>query len=165
MGANLNFVRQQGFTDTTIAACEYQYPALMWQPRVVALLVLLGILLETGWYFIGLAAILWWSVLAPRFNPFDAVYDHLILKKLGHAQIGPAPAPRRFSQAMAATFILGIGLSMLKGLPALAWALQVFVLLFLAVLIFGRFCAGSYLYHLFTGRRDFANQTLPWVRK
>jgi hypothetical protein len=162
MGANLNFVRQQGFKDTTIAACEYQYPALMWQPRVMAILVLLGILLESGWYFLALSAILWWSVLLPRLNPFDAIYDHLVLKRKGHAVIGPAPAPRRFSQGMAATFLLAIGLSMILGRPALAWAFQVILLFALALLIFGRFCLGSFIYLLLSGQRAFANKTLPW---
>ncbi|HKW15451.1 MAG TPA: DUF4395 family protein [Candidatus Krumholzibacteria bacterium] len=162
MGANLNFVRQQGFTNTTVAACEYQYPALMWQPRVIAVLVCLGILIETGWFFLALSAVLWWNVLMPRFNPFDAIYDRLFLKKIGHAPIGPAPAPRRFSQGLAATFMLGIGLAMLKGHDELAWTLQLIVLFVLALLIFGRLCVGAYLYHLITGKRALANKSLPW---
>jgi hypothetical protein len=162
MGANLNFIRQQGLAGTTVASCEYQYPALMWQPRIILVLVFLGILLETGWVFLALSAVLWWSVLLPRLNPFDAVYDLFFLKKIGHAPIGPAPPPRRFAQAIAATFMLGIGLAMLKGHAQLAWALQVVLLIFLAALVFGRFCAGSYLYHLLTGKKAFANKTLPW---
>jgi len=162
MGANLNYVRQQGFRDTTTAACEYQLPALMWQPRVTAILVLLGLLLESGWFFIVLSAIFWWCVLFPRLNPFDAIYDHLVLKRKGHAPIGPAPAPRRFTQAMAGTFMLAIGLCLVSGRPALAWTLQVILLLALGALIFGRFCSGSYLYHHLVGQRVFANKTLPW---
>jgi hypothetical protein len=162
MGANLNFVRQQGFANTTVAACEYQYPALMWQPRIIALLVCLGILVEIGWWFIALSAVLWWNVMMPRLNPFDAIYDHLFLKKIGHAPIGAAPAPRRASQAFAATFSLGIGLAMLKGHAGLAWTLQVWMLFFLALLIFGRLCAGAYLYHLFAGKLAFAHKTMPW---
>jgi hypothetical protein len=161
MGANLNFVRAQGF-ETTIAACEYQYPALMWQPRMIGLLVVLGILLESGWYFIGLAAVLAWNVLVPRFNPFDAIYDHFVLKRIGHAPVSPAPAPRRFSQAVASMFMVGIGLAMLSERATLAWTLQVILLFFLAALIFGRFCVGSYLYYHLVGKRVFANKTLPW---
>jgi hypothetical protein len=162
MGANLNFVRLQGFADTTIASCEYQYPALMWQPRVIAVLVCLGILIETGWFFIVLSAVVWWCVLLPRLNPFDAIYDYFHLKKIGHAPIGPAPAPRRFSQAIAATFMLGIGFAMIKKHDELAWTLQVILVVFLAALIFGRFCVGSYLWHQLTGKREYANKTLPW---
>jgi hypothetical protein len=35
MSTELNFVRQQGFRDASPAACDYQYPALMWQPRAI----------------------------------------------------------------------------------------------------------------------------------
>jgi hypothetical protein len=163
MGANLNFVRQQGF-ETNPPACEYQYPALMWQPRVIFILVALGVLLESGWYFIALAALLFWNALFPRLNPFDAVYDFFVLKRKGHAAIGPAPAPRRFSQGMAGTFMLVIGLLMLMGSYRLAWAFEVILLVFVAFLVFGRFCFGSYVYHHLVGKRAFANRTLPWVR-
>ena len=163
MGANLNFVRGQGF-DTNIPSCEYQYPALMWQPRMIGILTLLGVLLESGWYFISLAALLWWNALLPRLNPFDAIYDHFVLKRIGHAVIGPAPAPRRFSQAVAGAFMLAIGISLLFNSPALAWAFEVTLLLFIAALVFGRFCAASYLYYHLIGKRAFANKNLPWAR-
>jgi hypothetical protein len=60
--------------------------------------------------------------------------------------------------------MLAIGLAMIKGHAQLAWGLEVVLLLFLAALIFGRFCAASYLWHVLTGKRAFANQTLPWSR-
>jgi hypothetical protein len=135
----------------------------MWQPRVIAILVLLGLLLESGWYFLVLSGILWWSAMLPRLNPFDAIYDYFVLKRIGHAVIGPAPAPRRFSQGMAATFLLAIGLSMILGHPALAWAFEVILLVALALLIFGRFCLGSYIYLLLSAQRAFARKTLPWA--
>ncbi len=31
-------------------------------------------------------------------------------------------------------------------------------------LIFGKFCLGSYVFHLLRGEAAFANRTLPWVR-
>jgi hypothetical protein len=163
MGANLNFVRSQGF-ETNVPACEYQFPALMWQPRMIGILTLLGVLLESGWYFIVLGAILWWNALVPRLNPFDAIYDHFVLKRKGHAAIGPAPAPRRFSQAIAGAFMLAIGLSLRFGSPALAWTFEVILMIFIAALVFGRFCAGSFLWYHLVGKRAFARKTLPWVR-
>jgi predicted lipid-binding transport protein (Tim44 family) len=59
--------------------------------------------------------------------------------------LAPAPAPRRFSQRMAGTMLGGAGLALLAGRPVL-----------------GRFCLGSYLYHLLRGEASFANRTLPW---
>jgi len=33
----------------------------------------------------------------------------------------------------------------------------------LGALIFGRFCVGSYLFHLVTGEGAFAKRTTPWA--
>ena len=78
--------------------------------------------------------------------------------------LGSAPGPRRFAQAMAGTFMLAIGASLLLGWNILAWVIEALLLVALGALIFGRFCLGSYLYLLLTGEVDYANRTLPWIR-
>ena len=160
--AKLNFVRQQGFRDASPEACSFQYPALMWQPRVIGILVLVGIAFQSGPYFLALAALLWWNVILPAFNPFDALYNRLVAKPRGLPRLSPAPAPRRFAQGMAGTFMLAIGLSLLFEVSLLAYTLEGLLLAALGALIFGRFCLGSYLFLLFTGQSGFANRTLPW---
>jgi hypothetical protein len=60
--------------------------------------------------------------------------------------------------------MLGIGLSLLAGQTTLAWILEGVLAVALAALVVGRFCLGSYLFHLFTGNAPFANNTLPWRR-
>jgi len=164
MTAELNFVRQQGFTGASASSCSYQYPALMWQPRAIGVLVLAGLALQSGPYFLALSALLWWNVAFPRFNPFDAIYNRLVAKRKGMPSPGPAPAPRRFSQGMAGTFMLGIGLSLLSGWRILGVVLEAFLLVALGALIFGRFCLGSYLFLLVTGKSPLAKKTLPWAR-
>lgn len=164
MTAKLNFIRQQGFRDASPKACDYQYPALMWQPRVIGILVLVGLVLQAWLYFLALSALLWWNVVLPALNPFDALYNHLVAKPKGVPRLSPAPAPRRFAQAMAGSFMLAIGLSLLSGLSFLSWTLEALLLGALGALIFGRFCLGSYLFLLFTGEFDFAKRTLPWAR-
>ena len=164
MTAKLNFIRQQGFRDASPKACDYQFPALMWQPRAIGILVLVGLALQSWLYFLLLSALLWWNVFLPTLNPFDALYNRAIAKPKGQPQLSPAPAPRRFAQAMAGSFMLGIGLSLLLGWSILAWALEAILLVALAALIFGRFCLGSYLFLLFTRQVEFANRTLPWAR-
>ncbi len=164
MTAKINFVRQQGFRDGSPEACNYQYPALMWQPRAIGILVLIGLVLQAWFYFLALSALLWWNVVLPTLNPFDALYNRLVAKPKGVPQLSPAPAPRRFAQAMAGSFMLAIGLSLLFGWSILAWAVEALLLGALGALIFGRFCLGSYLFLLFTGEFDFANRTLPWAR-
>jgi hypothetical protein len=164
MTAEINFVRQQGFRDASPEACSYQYPALMWQPRAIGILVSVGLVLQAWLYFLALSALLWWNVASPHLNPFDALYNRLAAKPKGLPRLGPAPGPRRFAQAMAGTFMLAIGLSLFSGCRALAWAVEAFLLAAQEARIFGRFCLGSYLFLLFTGQADFANRTLPWSR-
>ena len=161
--SELNFVRQQGWKETSPEACSYQFPALMWQPRAIGVLVLVGLVFQSWPYFLALSALLWWNVILPRFNPFDALYNNLVAKPRGLPPLGPAPGPRRFAQGMAGTFMLAIGLSLLAGLRPLAWVLEALLLAALAALIFGRFCLGSYLFHVLTGKAGFANKTLPWT--
>jgi uncharacterized protein DUF4395 len=164
MTAEVNFVRQQGFRDASPEACGYQYSALMWQPRAIGVLVLVGVVLQPWQYFLALSALLWWNAALPHRNPFDALYNNLVADRKGLPHLGPAPGPRRFAQAMAGTFMLAIGLSLLFGRNILAWGIEGLLLAALGALIFGRFCLGSYLFHLLTGRAGFANRTLPWIR-
>ena len=58
-----NFIRQQGFKDTSARTCDVQYPALMFQPRVIGVLVLAGVLLQASTLFLTLSVVLWWSAL------------------------------------------------------------------------------------------------------
>jgi hypothetical protein len=162
--AQLNFVKQQGFRDASARTCDVQYPALMFQPRAVGGLALAGVLLQAPWLFLGLSVLLWWNVLVPGLNPFDRLHDALVGARAGLPPLPPAPAPRRFSQAVAATFTLVIGAALLEGWTTLAWVFQAFLLAALVALIFGRFCLGSYLFHLLTGNGRFAQRTLPWSR-
>jgi len=164
MTADLNFVHGQGFTDTTPQSCGVRYPALMFQPRALSILTILGVLLESGWYFLVLAAILYWNVIFPRFNLFDAIYYHLFAKRRGQPRIGPAPAPRRFAQGMAGTFMLATGLSLNSGRASLAWTFEVLLLIAFGALVLGRFCLGSWIYHLLTRNLALARRTLPWTR-
>ncbi len=162
--AKRQFVRQQGFGDATAASCAYQYPALMFQPRLLAGVVLLAILLQSAALFLVLAGILWWNALVPGRNPFDALYNRTVAAPRNLPPLTPAPAPRRFAQGMAGTFLGGAGLALLAKRPGLAWALEGLVAVALVALVFGRFCLGSYLFHLLRGESSFANRTLPWSR-
>ena len=160
--AKRQFIRQQGYGDASAASCAYQYPALMFQPRLLAVVVLLAILLQSAAMFLVLAGILWWNVLVPSRNPFDALYHQAIAAPRQLPRVPPAPAPRRFAQGMAGTILAGAGLALLAARPGLAWILEGLVVVALGALVLGRFCLGSYLYHLLRGETRFANRTLPW---
>lgn len=162
--SEINFVRQQGFRDAAADACGCQFPALMFQPRVVGVIVLIALVLQSGPIFLALSAVLWWNALVPALNPFDALYNALVAGPRELPRLTPAPSPRRFAQGMAATFMLVIGISLCSGWRILAWTMEGMLVVALVALIFGKFCLGSYIFHLLRRDAGFANRTLPWSR-
>ena len=162
--AKFNFIEQQGFISSSGPACEMQYAALMFQPRLIGGFVILALIFQSWVLFLTLSAILWWNVFVPTLNPFDAIYNTFIAGPKGLQLLTPAPGPRRFAQGMAATFMLCIGLFLFLKLQILAWIFQSLLVVALGSLIFGKFCLGSYVFHLIKGEVAFANRTLPWAR-
>jgi hypothetical protein len=106
--------------------------------------------------------VLWWNAAVPSRNPFDALYERLVARRRGLLPLPPAPGPRRFAQAMAGTFLLGLGVALARGWTVAAWIFGGLLAVALLALIFGRFCLGSFLFHLLSGRARFALRTLPW---
>ena len=164
MRSRLNFVRQQGFQEATAQDCGVRFGALMWQPRVILLLAVLGLLFETGWYWVGLSLVLWWGALRPRHNLFDLAYNALVARRRGLPEVPSARGPRRLSMALAGALSMGVGIAMLQGRAQLAWHITGLLFLAIVLLVFGRFCLGSYIFHLVTGRAAYAHRTLPWSR-
>ena len=160
-----NFILQQGFEEPASPACHRQFSALLFQPRLVGLTLLTGLLFQSPAVFLTLAAVLWWSALLPKWNPFDAVYNLLSEAKPGAMRLGPAPGPRRFAQGMAGSFALVIGVALLLGASVFAYVFEALFVVAVGALVFGRFCLGSFLYHILTGRGEFARRTLPWTRR
>ena len=157
-----NFVSQQGFDAPEPASCSRLSSALLFQGRVVGAIALIGTIWQVPAVFSVLAALLWWSALLPRWNPFDFLYNHTLGARPGAPRLEPAPAPRRFAQGMAASFATGILFSMIAQQRTLTWVLQAFLLGAVAALVFGRLCLGSFVFHLVRGRTAFAVRTLPW---
>ena len=159
-----NFVQQQGFPDVPVAACTQLSSALRFQPRLVGLTVLVGAITQRPEVFGALAAALWWGALLPRWNLFDALYRLTLGRRSGAPVLEPAPPPRRFAQGMAASFATAIALCLTTHHWVAVWTLEGLLLAAIAALVYGRFCLGSFVYHLTTGRGDFAMRTLPWRR-
>jgi uncharacterized protein DUF4395 len=103
--------------------------------------------------FLALGVVLAVGVLAPRWNLFDALYTRLIARARGLPPAVPAPAPRRFAQAIATIFMLAIGVALWSGALFPAYLLEALLVVFLVLLVFGKFCMGSWLYGVLTGRR------------
>ena len=159
-----NFMKQQGFSAEAPVACDMHFRGLYFQPWIMFPLVVLGIVLQRGAYFLVLSGLLWWNAFVPRLNPFEALYNRLVARKGEGPLLGSAPMPRRFAQGMAAAFLLGAGAALLAGQAMGARVLEAFVVLAFSALLFGRFCLGAYVYHVLKGNLAFANSTLPWGR-
>ena len=160
--AKRNFILQQGLCEPAAGTCPLQYSALLFQPRLVGLSVVVAAILQAPLLFFALAVVLWWSALAPRLNPFDALYNWTLARRSG-TTLTSAPAPRRFAQFLAGSFALAIGVSLALGWRVVALVLEGFLIVAIGALVFGGFCLGSFVFHLLRGRGDFAKRTLPWA--
>jgi hypothetical protein len=156
-----NFILQQGFPEPASPSCAAQYSALVFQPRMIGFVVLSGVILQEPWVFLALAAVLWWSAVFPRLNPFDAAYNWLLSRRPGHVALSTAPAPRRFATSEAGTISLAISIALLVQWNVTAIVLQGVLLAAAAAAAFGGFCLGAFTFHLLRGRLTFARRTLP----
>ena len=161
-GAKRNFILQQGLGEPAAGTCALQYSALLFQPRLVGLWIVVAAILQAPLLFFALAAVLWWSALAPQLNPFDAVYNWTLARP-GDITLTSAPVPRRFAQFLAGSFAMAIGLALALGWRMAALVLEGFFIVAVGALVFGGFCFGSFVFHLLCGRTDFAKRTLPWA--
>mgnify|MGYP006289618707 FL=1 len=155
-----NFLKQQGYEEQDQK--KIWFNSLQFQPTIVSSLILVGIVLQSPTLFLIISAILWINVLFPSANPFENFYNAYIAPKSDKNRVPPAPGPRRFAQGMAAVFTLVSGVGLLTGLTTLAYVMLGFLVIAFATLIFGKFCLGSYIYHLLQGKTSFANGTCPW---
>lgn len=160
-----NFMLQQGFPEEPQDACNMRFEGLYFQPRIVFALVLLAVAFQMPALFLGLAAVLAWNVLFPALNPFELVYNRWIALPRGRQPLTPAPAPRRFAQGVNAAFNLASGVLLMQGLTIASWIVQALLVAAFSLLLFARFCAGAYVFHVLRGEAAFANSTLPWARE
>ena len=160
--AKRNFILQQGLCEPEAGTCPLLYSALLFQPWLVGSWVVVAAVLQAPLLFFALAAVLWWSALAPRLNPFDALYNWTLARPSG-ITLASAPAPRRFAQFLAGSFTLAIGVSLTLGWRMATLILEGFFIVAVGALLFGGFCFGSFVFHLLCGRADFAKRTLPWA--
>jgi hypothetical protein len=160
--AKRNFILQQGLCEPAAETCPLQYSALLFRPRLIGLWLVAAVILQAPLGFFALAAVLWWSALAPRLNPFDALYNWTLARR-GGPTLTAAPAPRRFAQALAGLFALAIGVSLTLDWRTIALVIEGFFIVAVGALAVGGFCLGSFVFHLVCGRADFAKRTLPWA--
>ena len=156
-----NFIVQQGFAEPAAETCDRHYSALLFQPRLLGLAFVTASALQLPAMFLALGAILWWCVVAPPLNPFNAVYN-LALAPSSGITLTSSPGPRRFSQFLGGSFCLAIAAALTLGIRTTAIVLEAFLMAGTATMLAG-FCVGTVLFHVLRGRADVARSTLPWA--
>ena len=162
--ADRHFILQQGLPEPGPGSCTVLAGALLFQPRLIGVIVVVLTVLQSAHGFLGLAFALWYNALLPAENPFDAVYRALQQGKPDAAVLPSAAPPRRFAQALAGTMAAFIGVAIVRGWWTAAYAVEAILLVAIAALSLGRFCLGSFLYYILRGKVGFAIRTLPWGR-
>jgi len=150
------FVRDQGFRDGDVRL----YDALMFQPRVVGIVVAAGVVTQEPWIFAALGAILAWSTLVPARNPFNTIYNALIARRVGLVRLTATPPPRRFSMGMGGVVAVAAAAAGASGLTYVTWALETILVWALVVVLFTRFCPGAYVYRRLNARASYGAQAV-----
>jgi hypothetical protein len=143
--SQLRFIRQLGVT--TPNPDRNLYAALMFQPRLIGCLTLVGVLSQNPWLFLTLSGVLWWATLVPTQNLFDAVYNVGIARPRGLPRLGVVLAPRRFAQSMAATVALAIGAALLEHRIVIAWIGEALLAAGGMAAVLGDFCGAAQVYN------------------
>jgi Domain of unknown function (DUF4395) len=146
--SRVRFIRQQGVTTPNVD--DNLYSALMLQPRIIGVIVALGIAVQRPLLFLILSAVLLWSALVPSRNPFDAIYNYLVARPRGLAPLDVAPAPRRFAMGMAGTVALTIGIALAVGASHTAWVFEGLFAVAVIQVVFGDICGAANVYLLLT---------------
>ena len=144
--SQIRFIRQLGFPGSEFP--DSFYSALMFQPRAVLSVVILGTLLQSAWPFLALSAALLCGTWRTVLNPFDALYNHVVADPRGRQRLGVTPAPRRFAQGMAGAIAMVIGVALLANAAPVAWLFQGVLAVASAAVVFKDKCAGADLYYL-----------------
>ena len=163
-GIDRNFIRQQGLESPAPGSSRALMAALLFQPWIVLLWFVAGWWARSAPAFLALSLTVALGAVLPAWNLFELLYRSLPWNRGGRALLRPAPAPRRFAQGLAAAFAAGIGFSLLAGEDRLALGIAVMFAIAIVALVLGKFCLGSFVFHLVRGRVAFALQTLPWAR-
>lgn len=147
-----DFILQQGLgASCSVESAPLVFSALQFQPKILAGLVALGALLQSAGMFLALGVLLWWSALAPRWNPFEALYNATRRVRRGICLM-PAAPPRLFAQALAGSIALSIAAMLILNERTPAILLEVLLLIAIAAILFARFCFGAFLFNRLSRR-------------
>lgn len=139
-----SFICQQGFQNRNTD--EHLFNGLMFQPKLIGIVLAIGVLSQNAWLFALLGTVLWWCVLEPRLNVFEMLYNRLVADRRGWAHVALAPEPRRFAQGLASMLSVLIAASLAAGMTIAALVVEVLFAAAVIAMVFANFCFGSWAY-------------------
>lgn len=155
-------LESQGFSAADDSRTTGLARAAAFQPRATLALLLLGVgLAVTGvvpavfpaaWFGV-LAGLAWLAVAVPATNVFDRFWDLAVRPITGWAGVDATPAPRRFSQGIAASFLTTVAVLFGLGLGTPALVVAGIMACAASLASFADFCLGSAIFNLLFGRR------------
>ena len=149
MNAESRFILSQGFAEPAPESCGLHFAALQFQPRVIGIIVVAGMILQSVALFVILGIVLCWGAMVPDANVFEWAYNLTSPRY----RLNRAPAPRRFAQGLAGMMALAIAAFLYMHWMLAATVLELLLLAAVAGILFAKFCFGSWLYHtVFAGR-------------
>jgi hypothetical protein len=155
MNAERRFILSQGFTEPPLESCGLHFAALQFQPRVIGIILVAGMVLQSVVrlpavaLFAMLGVVLCWNALLPDANAFEWAYN----RTSPRYRLTRAPAPRRFAQGLAGGMALAISAFLYMHWVLAAIVVELLLLAAVAGIIFGKFCFGSWLYNGLFARR------------
>jgi uncharacterized protein DUF4395 len=156
MNAESRFILSQGFADPSTESCGLHFGALQFQPRVIGVMLVAGMILQTFArvpsvaLFVMLGLVLCWGALLPDANVFEWAYNLTSPRY----RLTRAPVPRRFAQALAGLMAFAIAVSLYMHWMLAAVVVELLLLAAVAGILFAKFCFGSWLYHRVFARRQ-----------
>jgi hypothetical protein len=155
VNAESRFIRSQGFAEPAPQSCGLHFAALQFQPRVIGIIVVTGMILQSVVIlpsvalFVILGIVLCWGAMVPDANVFEWAYNLTSPRY----RLNRAPAPRRFAQGLAGIMALAIAAFLYMHWMLAATVLELLLLAAVAGILFAKFCFGSWLYHTVFARR------------
>jgi hypothetical protein len=143
----------QGYGDLSDSERQSLWLGLRFSPMLCLTGIALGVALASPALLLAMAITAGVGGFITAKHPFDYVYDAVLRPLLGGPNVPPSPAPRRFACQMATPWIAAIAVAFWVGVPTVAWALAVPLLVVATANAITNWCLPSLIYGLLHGRR------------
>lgn len=141
----------QGFGKLNDEATGNYAAPLRFTPAVAAVVIAVGLVLQSPIWLGSMAIVALSGALLPRFMFIDLVYNFSVRHIFHAPPLPPTPRPRQFSYLISTVFLAGSALSFYYGLWVMGLVLGGLVLIAGTILATTLWCLGSWYYRLFFG--------------